>query len=109
MIRSLLTQQDNPIVFEVESPSTSRDPYAARRITFYERLGAQQIPFSEEYVMPNLDGGGTLPMRLFDMAPERRPREWQPGDVRHLIKHIWTDCYNTDKQDARLLELLRTV
>jgi ribosomal protein S18 acetylase RimI-like enzyme len=109
MIRGLLTGLGNPIVLEVEVPSGSGDPYAARRIGFYERLGAQQIPFSEEYMMPNLDGEGALPMRLLDMAPERHTRGWQPDHVRDLITHIWTDCYNVDAQDARLLDVLRTV
>lgn len=109
MILGLLRALGTPIVLEVEEPAVSADPNAARRIRFYERLGAQQIPFSEQYKMPNLHGEGVLLMRLLDLAPTRRARGWQPDLVRDLVTHIWTDAYNVDPQDERLRDVLRSM
>lgn len=109
MIRDLLDQHVGPIVLEVEEPAVSSDPYAARRIEFYERLGARQIPFSDTYKMPDLNGDGVLPMRLLDMAPERRAQAWRPEMVRDLVTHIWTDAYTLDPQDGRLRAVLQSI
>lgn len=109
MIRDLLDQHVGPIVLEVEEPVVSSDPYAARRIEFYERLGARQIPFSDTYKMPDLNGDGVLPMRLLDMAPERRTHAWGPEMVRDLVTHIWTDAYTRDPRDRRLRAVLQSI
>lgn len=109
MIRNLLDQHVGPIVLEVEDPAVSSDPYAVRRIEFYERLGARRIPFSDTYEMPELNGDGVLPMRLLDLAPERRAQAWRPELVRHLVTHIWTDAYALDPQDTRLRAVLQSI
>lgn len=98
-----------PIVLEVEDPAVSSDPDAGRRITFYERFGARRVPLSEAYSMPNLETGDLLPMRLLDLIPMRRAAAWDAGAVRALVRAVWTESYDIDEQDDRLIEILEKI
>lgn len=109
LIGALLRDVSSPIVFEVEDPDVSADPFAARRLNFYSRLGAVELSHSHGYCAPNLVTAAAVPMQLWDLAPQRRPRPLSPEDVKHLVAQIWTKSYGLPPTDERVATVLRSL
>ncbi len=92
MIAFLENTAASAIVWEVDPPDQAGDD-KARRIKFYERLGARLIEQSKPYAMPNYrKGSGTLPLRLM-WKPLHHDRD-QPTRA-ELIAFI-SDIYETE-------------
>jgi len=98
MIEWLTEEIDSTaLVWEVE-PAPPDDPThnRSRRIRFYERSGADLIPMTNSYRMPNLETGiGALPLWLMwiPLRGERRPLE--KSEVIAWVEAI----YRTDYPD----------
>lgn len=109
LIGALLRDVSSPIVLEVEEPEAAADPFASRRVDFYARHGAVELPHSRGYCAPNLVTEGALPMQLWDLAPERRARCPGRDDVQHLVAQIWRKSYGLTPTDDRVAAVLRSL
>jgi ribosomal protein S18 acetylase RimI-like enzyme len=91
------------IVLEVEPADSPLDPFAARRVGFYERWGAVLV--LRDYRMPNLAAPGALPMWLMSYELAAAP---PPGrdELRAVVRDIWTEGYGRPADDPDLLALL---
>jgi hypothetical protein len=89
-----------PIVLEVEDPAEPRigeleAAQRARRVRFWERVGASTLPV-DGYVVPNVGTAGTEPLRLMWMPA--RPGEPAPDAdaLLDLVLALYETGYGLD-------------
>ena len=82
----------------------------ARRIAWWERLGGglggvRLIP-GQLYRVPNLNGGGTVPMELGWLPlTDGMDRPTGPA-LEAIVRDIWRRCYDRDRGDPLLEEIV---
>jgi hypothetical protein len=93
-----------PVVLEVEDPAEPEiEPEEAaarkRRVRFWERVGAIDLQI-DGYVIPDVAGDGTEPMRLMWMAA--RPGDSPPhdGGLLDLVLALYESGYGLSSGDA---------
>ena len=100
-----------PIVLEVEDPQehgidAEEADMRVRRVRFWEHAGAVLLAV-EGYVIPDIGGTGTEPMRLMWMAA--RPDDGPPQGARllELILSIYESGYGLEPDDGLVRRALR--
>jgi len=109
-----LTLQGNVagILIEVD-PKGAEDGHdlgmAARRIGFYERLGAQVVDGAAGYRAPNLAGEGSLAMQLM-WLPIKNPKQELEGEkLRRCVAALLVEGYGLQETDPLVQDVLRSL
>jgi hypothetical protein len=92
-----------PVVLEVEDPAEPQiepDEAAARerRVRFWERVGATALPL-DGYVIPDMDGDGTEPMRLMWVAARPGDRPPHDRELLDLVLALYESGYGLGSDD----------
>lgn len=77
-----------------------------RRLLFYERNGAVQLPDATPYAMPSLAGPGAVPMLLMWLPFDQQDNPSPPVPPRRYITSIYKEVYGRSRRDPLLARIL---
>jgi len=111
LVESLASQGNvGGLLIEVDPEEAEDDRdlrMAARRIGFYERLGAQVVDGAAGYRAPNLAGEGSLAMRLLCL-PISEP-ELKGERLRTCVAALLAEGYGLQETDPLVQDVLRSL
>jgi len=113
LVDSLASEgQVSGLLIEVDPEEAQDDRdlrVAARRIEFYERLGAQVVDGAAGYRAPNLAGEGSLAMQLM-WLPLRSPGQELKGEkLRTCVAALLVEGYGLQETDPLVQDVLRSL
>ena len=113
LVDSLASEgQVSGLLIEVDPEEAQDDRdlrVAARRIEFYERLGAQVVDGAAGYRAPNLAGEGSLAMQLM-WLPLRSPGQELEGEkLRSCVAALLVQGYGLRERDPLVQNVLRSL
>src|SRR5262249_36664524 len=98
------------LVLEIESPTADgldveTRQIRARRLAFYERLGARRMPVGKQYLMPNFVAGKpAIPAELLwiDFAPGSIDNDV----LKRMLPEVYAQIYHLDPLDPLVRQVL---